>query len=44
MNWTDAVRRNLTDINIQESLRVAARDTLAEMGPRIFEQGKLLKF
>jgi len=40
MNWTDAVRRNLTDINIQESLRVAARDSLAEMGPRIFEQGK----
>ncbi|MCA1763871.1 MAG: hypothetical protein LC664_12890 [Flavobacteriales bacterium] len=39
MNFTDTVRQRLSDVNIQESLRVAARDVLAEMGPRIFERG-----
>lgn len=40
MNWTDNVRARLTDVNIQESLRVAARDTIAIMGPRIFDRGE----
>ena len=41
MEWATKVRQRLTDINIQESLRVAARDTIAEMGPRIFDRGQL---
>lgn len=40
MKWTTRVRENLNTVNVQESLRVAARDTIGEMGPRIFERGK----
>lgn len=39
MNWTENVRARLTDVNIQESLRVASRSVLGEMGPRIFDKG-----
>jgi hypothetical protein len=41
MKFVDDVRARLTDINIQESLRVASRDILSDMGKRIFEQGQL---
>jgi hypothetical protein len=40
MNWAERVKKRLTDTVIQESLRVAARDILAPMAVRIFEEGK----
>ncbi len=38
--WAKKVRARLTDITIQESLRVAARDILPEISTRVFEEGK----
>ena|SRR5690606_36997513 len=40
MNFTDKVRARLTDINVQESLRVASIDILPVMRKRIFDEGK----
>lgn len=40
MNWAQRVRSRLTQTQVQESLRIAARDVVVEMGERIFERGE----